>query len=288
MDRILRALPWGVVAILLALAVVECPPGQRWARLAHAARCHVNRMAGRRQTGSNGRQRRRRRSFNPKSRASSADDRPALATRVDHRLPRGATGRRDGQCVVAGVGRADDALGSLAGDRSAAGRALSEMPPVELKETPQEKETKTPAESPTVSPKQAEPVREAPGPMSWPLAAADSNPIRSAQLEQVASQADRQTRHGFELAGRGAYFAARSEFIGALRLVAEGLGHRAGNRICTAARWPPGCWPMKEAEDFLPGGSRLEADLDMADIIAGPRHAGAEGRRRTSHADDGA
>ena len=43
------------------------------------------------------------------------------------------------------------------------------------------------------------------------------------QLEQVAQQADRQTRHGFELAGRGAYFAARSEFLGALRLVAEGL-----------------------------------------------------------------
>ena len=59
--------------------------------------------------------------------------------------------------------------------------------------------------------------------MISPLATAEPNQSRSEQLEQVAQQADRQTRHGFELAGRGAYFAARSEFIGALRLVAEGL-----------------------------------------------------------------
>ena len=103
------------------------------------------------------------------------------------------------------------------------------------------------------------------------------------QLEQVAQQADRQTRHGFELAGRGAYFAARSEFIGALRLVAEGLdsegkatasanvssasGQTAATNVhCRALA--AALTAMKEAEDFLPGGSRLEADLDLPAIVA--------------------
>lgn len=110
--------------------------------------------------------------------------------------------------------------------------------------------------------------REASGPMISPLATDQPNRVRSVQLEQVARQADRQTRHGFELAGRGAYFAARSEFIGALRLIAEGLDTeqetKAHSRALAAA-----LVAMKEAEDFLPGGSRLEADLDLAGVVAG-------------------
>jgi tetratricopeptide (TPR) repeat protein len=97
------------------------------------------------------------------------------------------------------------------------------------------------------------------------IAAADGE--RSEQLEQIARQADRQTQHGFELAGRGAYFAARLEFLGALKLVAEGLDteQKTGvhGRALTAA-----LTTMKEAEDFLPGGSRLEADADLPRIIA--------------------
>ncbi len=46
---------------------------------------------------------------------------------------------------------------------------------------------------------------------------------RSEQLEGIARQSDRHVRHGFELAGKGAYFAARAEFVAALRLLAQGL-----------------------------------------------------------------
>ena len=46
---------------------------------------------------------------------------------------------------------------------------------------------------------------------------------RSEQLEAIARQADRHVRHGFDLAGKGAYFAARAEFVAALRLLAQGL-----------------------------------------------------------------
>jgi len=102
--------------------------------------------------------------------------------------------------------------------------------------------------------------------MASPLKIAEPDDERSELLEQVARQADRQVRHGFELAGRGAYFAARLEFLGALKLVAEGLDteQKTGihGRALTAA-----LTTMKEAEDFLPGGSRLEANADLPRII---------------------
>jgi Flp pilus assembly protein TadD len=104
-------------------------------------------------------------------------------------------------------------------------------------------------------------------PLASPLPTAETLKERSQQLEQVAQQADRRTRYGFELAGRGAYFAARSEFIGAMRLVAEGLDteHKSNvhGRALAAA-----LGAMKEAEDFLPGGSRLEANLDLPGLVA--------------------
>jgi tetratricopeptide (TPR) repeat protein len=98
-------------------------------------------------------------------------------------------------------------------------------------------------------------------------AAADAAAERSWDMEQVAQQADRQTRHGFELAGRGAYFAARAEFLAAIRLVAEGLDTEqktnVHSRALTAA-----LTAIKEAEDFLPSGSRVEADGDLSSAIA--------------------
>jgi tetratricopeptide (TPR) repeat protein len=112
-----------------------------------------------------------------------------------------------------------------------------------------------------------EPPTPVPVEMAPPLKIVAADGERSAQLEQIAAQADRQTRHGLELAGRGAYFAARLEFLGALRLVAEGLDTEqktdAHGRALTAA-----LTAMKEADDFLPGGSRLEADADLLRIFA--------------------
>jgi len=99
-------------------------------------------------------------------------------------------------------------------------------------------------------------------------AAAKDLQVRSEQLESIARQADLQTRHGFELAGRGAYFAARSEFIVALRLVAQGLDTEGRTNI-HGKSLAAGLTALKEAEDFIPGGSKLEAALDLPDLIAG-------------------
>ena len=79
---------------------------------------------------------------------------------------------------------------------------------------------------------------KAPLPTASPLKIVEPNYDRSDPLEQVARQADEQTRHGYELATRGACFAARSEFIGALRLVAEGLDTQQKTDMHGRA-WPP-------------------------------------------------
>ncbi|OHB68664.1 MAG: hypothetical protein A2V70_07060 [Planctomycetes bacterium RBG_13_63_9] len=106
------------------------------------------------------------------------------------------------------------------------------------------------------------------GPVGTLLPPPDEPTRRSEQLERIARQADRQIHRGFGLASRRAYFAARAEFVRALRLVAQGLD--AERRTTTHGRsLAAGLKAIEESEDFIPEGSRLEADLDLGDIIAG-------------------
>jgi tetratricopeptide (TPR) repeat protein len=121
------------------------------------------------------------------------------------------------------------------------------------------------SEAPSTDREQAYPSTK---PLSTEEAAKKDLPVRSEQLESIARQADQQTRHGLDLAGRGAYFAARSEFITALRLVAQGLDTDGKSKI-HGKSLAAGLTALKEAEDFLTGGARLEADLDLPAIIAG-------------------
>ena len=107
-----------------------------------------------------------------------------------------------------------------------------------------------------------------------PAPAALRNPAqvvrRSAQLESLAQEVDRHTRRAFELAGRNAFFAARAEFLLALRLLAQGLDSEqqtdVHNEALTGA-----LTAIRESEDFLPRGPRLEATSDVAGIIANHR-----------------
>ncbi len=122
-------------------------------------------------------------------------------------------------------------------------------------------------QSPWPAPQTAKAPRELSATEASPLKTADPDLNRSEQLELIARQADRKTLHGFELAGRGAYFAARAEFLGALKLIADGLDTEQktdahGRALATALT------ALKEAEDFLPDGSRTEAELDLPRIIA--------------------
>ncbi len=93
---------------------------------------------------------------------------------------------------------------------------------------------------------------------------------RSRTIEVAAREADTHTQRGFELAALGAYFSSRAEFIQALRLVAQALDTE--NQTTAYGRaLAEGLTAVREAQDFLPGASQLEADLDIRGIIAGHR-----------------
>lgn len=90
--------------------------------------------------------------------------------------------------------------------------------------------------------------------------------VRSRQLESIAQEADRHSRKGYELAGREAYFAARREFINALRLVAQGLDMEHQSTRHSRALGA-GLTAIAEAEDFVPPHDRIEADLNVAEVV---------------------
>jgi tetratricopeptide (TPR) repeat protein len=109
-------------------------------------------------------------------------------------------------------------------------------------------------------------------------------PVRSEQLESIARQADAEIRHGFELAGRGAYYAARSEFIAALRLVAQGLDTDRQTTI-HGKSLAAGLTALREADEFIPRGSMVEANLDISALVAShttPALKNADNSRTTS------
>ena len=99
--------------------------------------------------------------------------------------------------------------------------------------------------------------------------------MRSEAMEKIATQSDQQIRHGFELANRGAYFAARAEFTAALRLIAQGLDNERNTTVHSQAL-SAALTAMKEAQDFIPAGGKLEGELDLAAHRCRPSHARAE------------
>jgi tetratricopeptide (TPR) repeat protein len=97
-----------------------------------------------------------------------------------------------------------------------------------------------------------------------------TQPVRSEAMEKIAAQSDQQIRHGFELAGRGAYFAARAEFTVALRLIAQGLDNERNTAVHSQAL-SAALTAMKEAQDFIPAAGKLEGELDLPPIVASHR-----------------
>ncbi len=89
---------------------------------------------------------------------------------------------------------------------------------------------------------------------------------RSIHLERVARQADQHTQRGFELAGRRAYFSARAEFLGALRLVAEGLDREYRTQQHSQAL-RQGLTALEEADDLISSG--VGEGFDLRAIVAG-------------------
>ena len=99
-----------------------------------------------------------------------------------------------------------------------------------------------------------------------PLVTSPVPGTRPENLELVAQEADKHTRCGLDLAGRGAYYAARAEFVASLRLVAQGLDSNEASNTHSRAL-ADALVALRECEDFAPRGGRVEADLDLAAIL---------------------
>jgi hypothetical protein len=101
---------------------------------------------------------------------------------------------------------------------------------------------------------------------------ADASPIATGSLTgaMVAERAQAKIRHGYQLAQRGANFAARSEFIQVLRMIAEAKDQKHGSARRTIAL-ANGLRALEEAADFVPHGPELDADVNVAVIVSSHR-----------------
>jgi hypothetical protein len=88
----------------------------------------------------------------------------------------------------------------------------------------------------------------------------------TAAMQSVADRANELTRHGLALADRGAFYSAKAEFIQALRLLTQAFDGTASEQRHSRAL-AAGLKAIAEADDFVPRGARLEADLDVAAIV---------------------
>jgi tetratricopeptide (TPR) repeat protein len=77
-------------------------------------------------------------------------------------------------------------------------------------------------------------------------------------------------QRGYNLAQRGAFFAARTEFVQVLRRVAEAKDAASGTEEHARAL-AAGLRALDEANDFVPQGAQLEAELDLRKVASSHR-----------------
>jgi tetratricopeptide (TPR) repeat protein len=89
---------------------------------------------------------------------------------------------------------------------------------------------------------------------------------RSAEMAAVASQAEARVQHGIQLAGRGAHYSARAEFIAALQLIAQANDAEQKTRIYSTGL-TAGVIALRESADFVRQHSSLP-DFNLERIVA--------------------
>ncbi len=89
-------------------------------------------------------------------------------------------------------------------------------------------------------------------------------------MAELTSQLLPAVQRGYNLAQRGAFFAARTEFIQVLRRVAQAKD--AGSDSDEHSRaLAAGLRALDEADDFVPQGVQLEAELDVREVASSHR-----------------
>ncbi len=107
-------------------------------------------------------------------------------------------------------------------------------------------------------------------------------PQNERALMAVRARMNSLVDHALVLAQRGAYFSARAEFIQALRLATQSLDtaektHRHSEALSQALT------ALEEAGDFIPGGARLEADVDLPLVVSSHRTEVLKNHDLTQH-----
>ena len=123
-----------------------------------------------------------------------------------------------------------------------------------------------PADEPRITGTEAPPA--APAPVTPPARTAvlPFAPNSTALTTQLLPAVQR----GYNLALRGAFFAARTEFIQVLRRVAQAKDAAAGTDEFSAAL-AAGIRAVDEADDFVPSGAQLEGNLDVRGVASSHR-----------------
>ncbi|QDS97637.1 tetratricopeptide repeat protein [Adhaeretor mobilis] len=87
---------------------------------------------------------------------------------------------------------------------------------------------------------------------------------------KVNERAIAKIRRGYKLAGKGAYYAAKSEFIGVLQMISQAKDSKHGKPRRTIAL-AAGLRALEEAEDFTPQGAELDAEVPVDVVASGHR-----------------
>jgi tetratricopeptide (TPR) repeat protein len=90
-------------------------------------------------------------------------------------------------------------------------------------------------------------------------------PMRSTELMAVSRMADEHTRRAFNLAGRGAMYSARDEFIEALQMMAHAIDADRRTHEHSQAL-ADGLTAIRESDDFDSRGGRMQDNIDVIDI----------------------
>ena len=100
------------------------------------------------------------------------------------------------------------------------------------------------------------------------------------EMAAVVAQADLLVRQGFELAGRGATYAARAKFLAALRTISQALDAEQQTSFYSQAL-AAGLTAVKESDDFASGSGSIVMPIDVQYVIARHKTSVLKGHRES-------
>lgn len=88
--------------------------------------------------------------------------------------------------------------------------------------------------------------------------------------QRINELAKSKVQHAYKMASRGSLYVAREELVEVLRMLSQAKDAQQGSRARTTAL-SAGLRALREAEDFVPRGTQLEAELDIGVLCASHR-----------------